>query len=273
MLRVGVVVVGTYVDDSALTEGRPVIVGDEVLDLVAGTLGKVAHGETEDLGAIGTIGQELEDGLAIEGKGETGVALLAAVGVLDNLLDGVDGSGSPLLEGHVEPVADAGALEQGLGSSSVGNDTGRNLLEDVVDGSVTDESHDKRLLEANLLGDLGECGSAVEGNGIMDTPVHYGVERDVVVVLVPCLPPQVLSRAEGEDLKILSSLEEPNAGSLKVVICRWDGELARGADLEAGKGKVVAFDVVGELLSLSRGDGREFGKSRHFVYGYNKNEM
>lgn len=260
--------VGTYVDDGALAEGGPVVVCDEVLDLVAGSLGEVAHRETEDTGAVGVLGEVLEDGLAVESEGEAGVALLAAVRRLDELLDGVDGGRGPLLEGHVEPVADAGSIEESDGAGSVGNDAGRDLLEDVVDGGVADESHDEGLLEAGLLGDLGEGGGAVDRDGFREAEVHDGVEGDVVIVLVPCLPPQILSGTEGKGLEILCGLEESDAGSLEVLVGGGDGKLARGVDLEAGQRQVVALDVVGELLSLGGGNSRKLGEGRHFVYGY-----
>lgn len=78
-----------------------------MFDFVADALAKVSHGAAKDLSSLQSLGEELKNGLAIEGKIEAGLFGLLASAILVQCINGFHGRRTPFFQRHVEPVSDA----------------------------------------------------------------------------------------------------------------------------------------------------------------------
>ena len=151
---------------------------------MADPLTEIAHGAPEHLRPLWPLRQELKDRLPPKRQPETRLLRLLAALELVECVDGVDGGRAPLLERHVEPVAHAVAGGESERGDGVGGVLGCGLVEDVVEGCVTDDAGEEGEGQGGFGGQVGEGDGTVCWDGLGDAVAEDGVEADVVVVLL-----------------------------------------------------------------------------------------
>ena len=158
-----------YQDCIGAVEGRPVVIGGQVLDIERLTFGHELHALTEASSALGLVGEE-----GVQGEvGAVADAVCHLVGFarvweagqcLGHLYEGGLYFAGPL----TDVVEKLGVLDHHAADGRVSDAAGRGFGEDAVGHCMAEEAKDEGLEQAARLGDFGIGSGAIEGYGFVD---------------------------------------------------------------------------------------------------------
>ena len=158
-----------YQDRIGTVEGRPIVVGGQVLDVVGLALGHELHALTEASSALGLVGEEGVQGqVGVVANAVCRLVGFARVGEAGQCLGHLYEGGLDFAGPHAHIVEKLGVLDHHAADGRVSDAAGRGFGEDAVGHCMAEEAIDERLGQAACLGDFGIGSGAIEGYGFVD---------------------------------------------------------------------------------------------------------